>query len=66
VDRRYPGSHDDTPVDAAHYLCQVIRKRVETTFSQIAAHLARSIHAVTPSGFELKVLPTVLACSLLG
>jgi hypothetical protein len=43
------------------YLCQVIRKRVETTFSQIAEHFAKSIHAVTPEGFELKVFLTILA-----
>lgn len=48
------------------YLCHVIRKRVETTFSAIAEHLARSIHAVTPRGFELKVFLTVLAYSILG
>lgn len=48
------------------YLCQVIRKRVETTFSQITAHLARSIHAVTARGFELKVFLTILAYSILG
>lgn len=48
------------------YLCQVIRKRVETTFSAIAEHFSRSIHAVTPRGFELKVFLTVLAYSILG
>ena len=48
------------------YLCQVIRKRVETTFRQINAHLARSIHAVTARGFELKVFLTILAYSILG
>lgn len=48
------------------YLCQVIRKRVQTTFSEISAHFARSIHAVTPRGFELKVFLTVLAYSILG
>ena len=48
------------------YLCQVIRKRVETTFSQINERFARSIHAVTPRGFELKVFLTVLAYSILG
>jgi hypothetical protein len=37
-----------------------VRKRVETTFSQIDAMLARHIHAVTPRGFELKVFLTVL------
>lgn len=48
------------------YLCQVIRKRVETTFSQITQHFARCIHAVTPRGFELKVFLGVLAYSILG
>lgn len=48
------------------YLCQVIRKRVETTFSQINEHFARSIHAVTSRGFELKVFLTILAYSILG
>lgn len=48
------------------YLCQVIRKRAETTFSAIAAHFSRSIHAVTSRGFELKVFLTVLAYSILG
>jgi transposase len=48
------------------YLCQVIRKRVETTFSEIAEHFSRHIHAVTARGFELKVFLTVLAYSILG
>ena len=48
------------------YLCQVIRKRVETTFSQITEHLARHLHAVTARGFELKVFLTILAYSILG
>jgi hypothetical protein len=48
------------------FICSVRRKRVETTFSQLTERLARSIHAVTPRGFELKVLLTVLAFSLVG
>ena len=48
------------------FICGVRRKRVETTFSQLAERLARSIHAVTARGLELKVLLTVLAFSLLG
>jgi hypothetical protein len=48
------------------YVCCFCRKRVETTFSQLTARLARSIHAVTARGFELKVMLTVLAFSLLG
>lgn len=46
------------------FLGQQTRKRVETTFSQITEEFARSIHAVTPRGFELKVFLTVLAYSI--
>lgn len=48
------------------YLHQIYRKRVETTFSQLPQRFARSIHAVTPRGFELKVFLTVLAFSIVG
>jgi len=48
------------------YICRLCRKRVETTFSLLAERLARSIHAVRPRGFELKILLTVLAFSILG
>jgi hypothetical protein len=48
------------------YVCCLSRKRVETSFSQLAERLARSIHAVTARGFALKVMLTVLAFSLLG
>jgi len=36
------------------YICGAVRKRIETTFSQLNERFARSIHAVTPRGFELK------------
>jgi hypothetical protein len=48
------------------YVCQQTRKQVETTFSLIAERFARSIHAVTPRGFELKVFLTVLAFAITG
>jgi Transposase DDE domain len=48
------------------YICRRCRKRVETTFSLLAERLARSIHAVRPRGFELKIMLTVLAFSILG
>jgi hypothetical protein len=48
------------------YICRLSRKRVETSFSLLSERLARSIHAVTPRGFELKVFLTVLAFSILG
>lgn len=42
------------------------RKRIETTFSQITAKLARRIHAVTPACFESKVMATFVAYAILG
>jgi hypothetical protein len=42
------------------------RKRIETTFSQIAARLARRIHAVTSRCFENKILATFVAYAILG
>ena len=48
------------------YLCQVIRKRIESTFSDLNKRLARHIHAVTARGFELKVFMTILALSIFG
>ena len=35
------------------YICQHTRKRIETTFSQIAGKFGRYIRAVTPCCFEL-------------
>ena len=48
------------------YIARHERKRIETVFSQIAAAFGRTIHAVTPKGFELKVFLTVLAYTLLA
>jgi IS5 family transposase len=48
------------------FLCERTRKRVETAFSQITGRFARSIHAVTARGFELKVFLTVLAFAITG
>jgi len=46
------------------YICERTRKRIETTFSRLNQLLARSIHAVTDRGFELKVFLTVLAVAI--
>jgi len=43
------------------FLQQAVRKRIETTGSQITALFPKKIHAVTPQGFELKVMLFVLA-----
>ncbi len=48
------------------YIARHERKHIETVFSQIAAAFGRTIHAVTPKGFELKVFLTVLAYTLLA
>jgi hypothetical protein len=50
----------------AEYVCSQTRKYVETTFRLLAERIARSIHAVTPLGFDLKVFVTVLSYSILG
>jgi len=42
------------------------RKRIETTFSGINTLLPRRIHAVTPQGFEIKVIATFVAYAILG
>lgn len=52
--------------DLVQWVAGSLRKQVETTFSQLAERLARSIHAVTPRGFELKVFLTVLTFTILG
>jgi len=43
------------------YISKHERKRIETVFSQAMSAFGRTIHAVTPRGFELKVFLTVLA-----
>ena len=48
------------------YIAKHERKRIETVFSQIAAAFGRTIHAVTPQGFELKVFLTVLAFTIMA
>lgn len=43
-----------------------VRKRIETTFSQVSARLPHRIPAVTPAGFELKVLLAFVAYAISG
>ncbi len=51
--------------DFVQWIAGTMRKRVETTFSQLSERLARSVHAVTPRGFELKIFLTVLTYAIL-
>jgi Transposase DDE domain len=41
-----------------------IRQYIETVFSKLSAMFSRKIHAVTPRGFELKIVCFVLAFSI--
>ena len=43
-----------------------VRKRIETTFSQINSWLARRIAAVTDAGFESKIMATFVAYAIVG
>lgn len=46
------------------YYKQLMRKRIETVFSQIAGLFPKHIHAVTLDGFLLKVSMFVIAFAL--
>ena len=46
------------------YWRELMRKRIETAISQIQVLIPKSIHAVTPRGFELKAFLFVLAYSV--
>jgi len=53
--RQHPG--------CVRYLQSVLRKRIETTFSQLVSLFPRKIHAVTSDGFLLKILVFVVSFS---
>ena len=46
------------------FLGKPIRQYIETVFSRLASLFARKIHAVTPRGFELKIVCFLLAFSI--
>jgi hypothetical protein len=46
------------------YLGKPIRQYIETVFSELSGMFARKIHAVTPRGFELKIVWFLLAFSI--
>ena len=46
------------------FLSKPIRQYIETVFSKLSAMLAGKIHAVTPRGFELKIVCFLLARSI--
>ena len=47
------------------YLISVMRKRIETTFSEISNFLPKKIHAVTEFGFILKVVTFIFGYAIL-
>lgn len=49
---------------AMAFIKNTMRKRVETTFSEIEAAFPRSIHAVTPQGFILKLVLFIFAYTI--
>ena len=49
---------------AMYYIKKVMRKRIETTFSEITVFSPRKIHAVTAQGFILKVVLFIFAYTL--
>lgn len=46
------------------YLQSVLRKRIETTFSQLVNLFPRKIHAITRNGFLLKLICFVVSFSM--
>ena len=51
--------------DKTQKQCRYLRKRIETTFSQIARWFGKGLQAVTAKGLERKVFVTVLAYAML-
>jgi hypothetical protein len=47
------------------YICHHVRKRIETSFSQMADCFAKRIYAITEQGVELKAFLAVLAFSFM-
>lgn len=60
--RKSNSKRKDSP--AMDYIKSTMRKRIETTFSEIEAAFPRSIHAVTPQGFLLKIVLFIFAYTL--
>jgi hypothetical protein len=46
------------------FLSKPIRQYIETVFSKLSALFSRKIHALTPRGFELKIVCFLLAFSI--
>jgi hypothetical protein len=62
VSRRSNSKRPDHP--AWEFIKKVMRKKIETTFSEITALFPRNIHAVTPQGFILKIVLFIFAFTM--
>lgn len=62
AERKQNSRRADSPAMA--FIKKAMRKRIETTFSEIEAAFPRSIHAVTPQGFILKLVLFLFAYTL--
>jgi hypothetical protein len=49
---------------STEFLAKPLRQYIEATFSKLSGLFAKKIHAVTPRGFELKIVCFVLAFSI--
>jgi hypothetical protein len=59
-------SNAKRPMDGCvRYICHHVRKRIETSFSQMADFFAKRIYAITEQGVELKAFLAVLAFSFM-
>jgi cytolysin (calcineurin-like family phosphatase) len=59
VERKSNSKRPDSP--AMKYIKKMMRKRIETTFSEILAMFPKKVHAVTPQGFILKIVLFICA-----
>lgn len=62
VERKSNSKRGDSP--ALTFIKKQMRKRIETTFSQINALFPRKIHATSPQGFLLKIVLFIFAFTL--
>lgn len=59
VERKSNSKRADHP--ATKFIKKIMRKRIETSFSEILSYFPRKVHAVTPQGFMLKMVLFICA-----
>ena len=58
-ERKSNSKRPDDP--ALKFIKKIMRKRIETSFSEILNYFPRKVHAVTPQGFILKLVLFICA-----